>query len=54
MKNLHDHRPPRSTATWLAHVAAIALGPTRTGAPAVAIARAKNGRDLTLVITVAV
>jgi hypothetical protein len=39
MKDQQDYRPQRSTATWLARVAAIA--------------RAKTGLDLTFVIAVA-
>lgn len=53
LNHQHDHRPRRSTPTWLARVAAITLGPVRTGAPIVAIAGAKTGLDITSVIAVA-
>ncbi len=53
MKDQHDHRLRRSTSTQLADVAAIALSPTPTGAPAAAIGRAKTGLDRTFVIAVA-
>ena len=49
MKNQQDHRPRRSTTAWLARVATT-LRPTRTGAPVVAIGRAKTGNDPTFVI----
>ncbi len=51
MKKQQDHRPRRSTTAWLARVATT-LRPTLTGAPVVAIGRAKTGLDLTFVMAV--